>query len=35
MKHISSKGVEYPLVFNLNVMEKYKKNMNLMKNGEI
>ena len=22
MKHINSKGVEYPLVFNLNVMEK-------------
>ncbi len=25
MKHISSKGVEYPLVFNLNVMEKIQE----------
>lgn len=25
MKHINSKGVEYPLVFNLNVMEKIQE----------
>lgn len=25
MKHINSKGIEYPLVFNLNVMEKIQE----------
>ena len=25
MKHINSKGVEYPLVFNLNIMEKIQE----------